>query len=48
MVAAGAEWVVGCAGFGGPVRITSTGGAVLASQRVQYFQSFNEALALTG
>ena len=33
-------------GFGGPVKLTSDQ-PVLASQRVQYFQSFNEVLGLT-
>ena len=40
--------IFGCpfgSGFGGPVVVQSTGGAVLASQRVQFFQSFNEASA---
>ncbi len=32
--------------YGGPVTLTSTGGGVLASQRVQYGGSFNEAPAL--
>jgi hypothetical protein len=41
-VAAGAEAVVTCAaGFGGPVVISSAS-PLLASQRVQYYQSFNE------
>jgi Ni,Fe-hydrogenase III small subunit len=46
-VAAGAYQVATCAGgFGGPVSVFSTNGAsVLASQRVQYYQSFNEVLA---
>jgi spore germination protein YaaH len=33
--------------IGGPVKVTSTQ-PVLASQRVQYYQSFNESLALSG
>jgi Ni,Fe-hydrogenase III small subunit len=36
----------GCAaGIGGPVTVTSTGAPVLASQRVKYYQSFNEVSA---
>jgi Ni,Fe-hydrogenase III small subunit len=43
---AGGETYFGCAsGFGGPVKVTTTGTAVLASQRVQYYQSFNEVSA---
>jgi spore germination protein YaaH len=35
--------------IGGPVTVTvNTGPAVLASQRVQYFSSFNEVLAMNG
>ena len=47
-VAAGGYEIFSCvfgSGFGGPVVITTTGGGVLASQRVQYFQTFNEAAA---
>jgi hypothetical protein len=41
----GGEAIFTCAsGFGGPVKVTSDQ-PVLASQRVQYFQSFNEVLA---
>src|SRR5262249_14895803 len=41
----GGEAIFTCAsGFGGPVKMTSDQ-PVLASQRVQYFQSFNEVLA---
>jgi hypothetical protein len=43
-VAAGAEVYVNFPGMiGGPAKVTVTSGpAVLASQRVQYFSSFNE------
>jgi Ni,Fe-hydrogenase III small subunit len=46
-VAAGSFQVATCSsGFGGPVTVTTTNSAgVLASQRVQYYQSFNEVLA---
>jgi hypothetical protein len=43
--ASSSELIYSCpfgSGFGGPVTITSTGNPVLASQRVQYYQSFNE------
>src|SRR5262245_14919646 len=44
-IPAGGEAIFTCAsGFGGPVKVTSNQ-PVLASQRVQYFQSFNEVLA---
>jgi hypothetical protein len=48
-VGPGAEIVVGYPGgtIGGPIKVSSTQ-PVLASQRVQYFQSFNETLALSG
>ena len=43
-IAAGAEWYATCpSGFGGPVKVSSDQ-AVLASQRVQYYQSFNEVV----
>lgn len=48
--AAPSELVYGCAfghGFGGPVTVSSTV-PVLASQRVQFYQSFNEANAAAG
>ncbi|GAC1657630.1 MAG: hypothetical protein NVS9B1_15890 [Candidatus Dormibacteraceae bacterium] len=32
-------------GFGGPVTISAASGSVIASQRVQYYQSFNEVAA---
>jgi Ni,Fe-hydrogenase III small subunit len=45
-IVAGGEVVFSCAsGFGGPVKITTTGALVLASQRVQYYQTFNEVSA---
>ncbi len=34
--------------IGGPLHVTSTGAAVIAAQRVQYYQTFNEAGALAG
>lgn len=41
----GAETFFQCqGGYGGPVTVTSSGGEVLASQRVDYYQSFNEVL----
>src|SRR5205807_7377505 len=46
-VAAGQESIFSCPsgqGFGGPVVVRSAG-SVLASQRVQYYQTFNESLA---
>ena len=44
-IPAGQEAYFTCrSGFGGPVVVTSTQ-PVLASQRVQYYQSFNEVLA---
>jgi len=48
-VAAGAEGVVSfpAGTIGGAVKVSSTQ-PVLASQRVQYYQSFNETLALAG
>jgi len=44
-VAPGGEHIFTCAsGFGGPVTVaTPAGTAVLASQRVQYYSSFNES-----
>jgi hypothetical protein len=45
-VPAGTETYVSFPGkIGGPVTVSSTGSAVLASQRVQYYQSFNEVWA---
>jgi streptogramin lyase/Ni,Fe-hydrogenase III small subunit len=45
-VAAGAEKFYSCAtGFGGPVTLTASG-RLIATQRVQYFQSFNEVAAV--
>lgn len=42
---AGQETFFNCPGaIGGPVLVTGTGGSVLASQRVEYYQSFNEVL----
>jgi Ni,Fe-hydrogenase III small subunit len=44
-IASSAEWYATCPnGFGGPVKVSSDQ-PVLASQRVQYFQSFNEVVA---
>jgi hypothetical protein len=44
------EAIFGCPfgqGFGGPVTVTSTNGvALVASQRVQFFQSFNEVTSM--
>ena len=46
-IAGGGEAIFSCStGFGGPVKVTSDQ-PVLVSQRVQYFQSFNEVLGLT-
>jgi hypothetical protein len=46
-VPVGGEQYFTCAsGFGGPVKVSSDQ-PVLASQRVQYYQSFNEVLGLT-
>jgi hypothetical protein len=43
VVAAGSEGIVAFPGhIGTPVMVTSVGGPVLSSQRVQYYQSFNE------
>ena len=43
----GAEQYFTCArGFGGPVVVQSSGNPVIASQRVQYYRSFNETRGL--
>jgi hypothetical protein len=45
-IAPGTESYFTCpTGFGGPVIITATGAPVIASQRVKYYQSFNEVSA---
>ena len=45
-IPAAQEAYFNCAsGFGGPVVISSSGGSVIASQRVRYNQSFNEVAA---
>ena len=42
-IAGGGESFFNCpGGIGGPVTVTSTGGGVIASQRVVYYDSFNE------
>ncbi len=44
---AGSEQYFSCpTGFGGPVTVRATGNPVIASQRVEYHQSFNETRAL--
>src|SRR5207253_559608 len=49
-IAPQSEAIFGCPsgqGFGGPVTVTTTSGpAVLATQRVQYYQSFNEVASM--
>lgn len=48
VVAAGAEHIYTCAtGFGGPVRVQASA-RVIASQRTQFYQSFNEVPAEAG
>jgi hypothetical protein len=42
-IAPGSERYFSCpTGFGGPVTITASGASVIASQRVKFYQSFNE------
>jgi hypothetical protein len=42
-LSSGQEAVFSCpSGYGGPVSVVAGSGAILASQRVQYYQSFNE------
>lgn len=49
VLAPGAEGYASWPGtMGGPVHVHSTGGAVIASQRVQFFQTFNEAIGIAG
>ena len=48
-LAPGAEaWVNWPGSIGGPIHVVSTGTGVIASQRVQFYSSFNEAVALSG
>jgi hypothetical protein len=44
----GEKWVAWPRSIGGPVHVVSTGAGVIASQRVQFYGSFNEALGLAG
>lgn len=43
-----ATYVTWPGAIGGPVHVTSTGAPVIASQRVQYYGTFNESLGLVG